>query len=80
MTFHYADLDPQKKAFVFELDDVLFPSQDYYLQVYFLFAAFLEHTEQLNSKETLALMQKTYQMQGADAVFIEVKTASAPCV
>ncbi len=75
MTFRYTDLDPQKKAFVFELDDVLFPKQDYYLQVYFLFAAFLEHTEQLNSKETLALMQESYQTKGADAVFTSIKTA-----
>ena len=75
MIFRYADLDPQKKAFVFELDDVLFPRQDYYLQVYYLFAAFLEYTEQLNSKETLALMQQTYQTQGEDAVFTSIKTA-----
>ncbi len=75
MIFRYADLDPQKKAFVFELDDVLFPRQDYYLQVYYLFAAFLEHTEQLNSKETLALMLQTYQTQGEDAVFTSIKTA-----
>ncbi|RYE30863.1 MAG: HAD family hydrolase [Sphingobacteriaceae bacterium] len=75
MTFRYADLDPQKKAFVFELDNVLFPQQDYDLQVYYLFAAFLEHTEQLNSKVILAQMQETYQTQGADAVFTSIKTA-----
>lgn len=75
MTFRYADLDPQKKAFVFELDNVLFPKQDYYLQVYYLFAAYLEHAEQLNSKETLALMQETYKTKDEDAVFISVKTA-----
>ncbi|RYE28881.1 MAG: haloacid dehalogenase [Sphingobacteriaceae bacterium] len=75
MTFRYTDLDPQKKAFVFELDDVLFPKQDYYLQVYYLFAAFLEHSEQLNSKETLALMQETYRFQGENAVFTSIKTA-----
>lgn len=75
MTFRYADLDPRKKAFVFELDDVLFPKQDYLLQVYYLFAAFLEHTEQLNSKEILALMKETYQQQGENAVFKAVKTA-----
>lgn len=75
MTFRYADLNPQKKAFVFELDDVLFPRQDYLLQVYYLFATFLEHTEQLNGKEMLALMQETYQTQGEDAVFTSIKTA-----
>lgn len=75
MTFRYADLDPRKKAFVFELDDVLFPKQDYLLQVYYLFAAFLEHTEQLNSKEILALMKETYETQGENAVFNTIKTA-----
>lgn len=75
MIFRYADLDPRKKAFVFELDDVLFPKQDYYLQVYYLFAAFLEHTEQLDGKVTLALMKETYESLGEDAVFTGIKTA-----
>jgi len=75
MTFRYADLDPRKKAFVFELDDVLFPKQDYLLQVYYLFTAFLEHAKQLNSKQTLSLMTEIYRQQGEDAVFTGVKTA-----
>ncbi|MGI4749662.1 MAG: HAD family hydrolase [Janthinobacterium lividum] len=75
MSFRYADLDPRKKAFVFELDDVLFPKQDYLLQVYYLFAVFLEDTEQLDSKTALALMRETYQTQGQDAVFTSIKTA-----
>ncbi len=75
MIFSYTDLDSRKKAFVFELDDVLFPKQDYLLQVYYLFAAFLEHTEQLDSKTTLALMKETYEAQGEDAVFTGIKTA-----
>ncbi len=75
MIFSYADLDPRKKAFVFELDDVLFPKQDYLFQVYYLFAAFLEHAGQLNSKQTLSLMTGIYRQQGEDAVFTGVKTA-----
>lgn len=75
MTFRYPDLDPRKKAFVFELDDVLFPKQDYLLQVYYLFTAFLEHAKQLNSKQTLSLMTEIYRQQGEDAVFTGVKTA-----
>lgn len=75
MTFRYADLDPRKKAFVFELDDVLFPKQDYYLQVYYLFAAFLEHSEQLDNKVTFALMNETYENLGVDTVFTSIKTA-----
>jgi len=75
MTFRYPDLDPRKKAFVFELDDVLFPKQDYLLQVYYLFTAFLEHAKQLNSKQTLSLMTEIYRQQGENAVFTGVKTA-----
>ncbi len=75
MTFSYADLDPHKKAFVFELDNVLFPKQDFLLQVYYLFATFLEHTEQLNAKEVLLAITEFYYKQGEDAVFTGIKTA-----
>lgn len=74
MIFRYADLDPHKKAFVFELDNVLFPAQDYLFQVYYLFAAFIEHTEQWKSKEMIGCMIEAYQKNGEDAVFNAVKT------
>lgn len=73
MIFRYADLDLHKKAFVFELDNVLFPAQDYLFQVYYLFAAFVEHTEQWDSKAMIASMLTAYQEQGEDAVFETVK-------
>lgn len=75
MIFRYADLDPHKKAFVFELDNVLFPAQDYLFQVYYLFAAFVEHTEQWKSKEMIGHMIEAYQKNGESAVFDAVKTA-----
>ena len=75
MIFRYADLDPHKKAFVFELDNVLFPAQDYLFQVYYLFAAFVEHTEQWKSKEMIGCMIEAYQKNGERAVFDAVKTA-----
>ncbi|RYY34080.1 MAG: haloacid dehalogenase, partial [Sphingobacteriaceae bacterium] len=34
----YSDIDPRKQAFVFELDNVLYPEKDYLFQVYYLFA------------------------------------------
>ena len=43
--FTYTDIDARKKAFVFELDNVLYPEKDYLLQVYYLFASFLEYSE-----------------------------------
>ena len=36
----YNDVDPRKKAFIFELDNVLYPEKDYIYQVYYLFAAY----------------------------------------
>ncbi|MGI4022498.1 MAG: HAD family hydrolase [Janthinobacterium lividum] len=73
MIFRYADLDLHKKAFVFELDNVLFPAQDYLFQVYYLFAAFVEHTEQWNSKAMITSMIDAYNEHGENAVFETVK-------
>lgn len=73
MIFRYADLDLHQKAFVFELDNVLFPAQDYLFQVYYLFAAFVEHTEQWDSKTIVSSMIDTYNEYGEDAVFEAIK-------
>ena len=42
---NYTNIPASKKAFIFELDNVLYPEKDYLLQVYYLFASFLEYTE-----------------------------------
>lgn len=65
----YNNLDPAKKAFIFELDNVLYPEKDYLYQVYYLFASFLEYTEMLDPKAMVSLMTGTYEDQGHDAVF-----------
>jgi len=41
----YADIDKRKKAFIFELDNVIYPEKDYLYQVYYIFASLLEYTE-----------------------------------
>lgn len=69
----YSDLDPRKEAFVFEMDDVLYPEKDYLYQVYYLFSSFLEYTEQIDSKEATDYMVATYLEQGKDAVFGNLK-------
>ncbi|MVN20854.1 HAD hydrolase-like protein [Mucilaginibacter sp. HMF7410] len=71
--FRYTDLDPRKKAFVFELDNVLYPAQDYFFQVYYLFAAFVGHTEQWDSKAMITTMVDAYHEQGEEAVFETVQ-------
>lgn len=58
-----------KKAIIFELDDVLFPVKDYLLQVYYLFAQFIEYTEQKNAQEILGFMHAEYENDGTDLLF-----------
>ena len=70
---NYSDIDKRKKAFIFELDNVLYPEKDYLYQVYYLFAALLEYTEFIDAKETTNLMINTYTAEGKDVVFDSLK-------
>jgi len=66
----YSDFDPAKKAFIFELDNVLYPEKDYLLQVYYLFANFLEYIETVPpAGDLIAFMQKAYEHQGKEQIF-----------
>lgn len=65
----YNEIDSRKQAFIFELDNVLYPEKDYLLQVYYLFASFLEYTEMLDAKAMLKTMTEAYEQDGHDAVF-----------
>ncbi|WP_406826072.1 HAD family hydrolase [Pedobacter sp. KACC 23697] len=58
-----------KQAVIFELDNVLFPEKDYLLQVYYLFAQFIEYTEQKNAQPIINFMQAEYENNGADMLF-----------
>lgn len=69
----YSDLDERKEAFVFELDNVLYPEKDYLYQVYYLFTSLLEYTGLADAKEATAFMIDTYLAQGKDAVFDNLK-------
>lgn len=54
-----------KSVYVFAIDDVLYPKRDYLLQVYYLFANFVEFTEgKPVAKELLAYMKYTYEREG----------------
>jgi FMN phosphatase YigB (HAD superfamily) len=57
------------EAFVFDLDDVLYPERDYLLQVYYLFANFMEYTEQLNAQEIIDFMKGQYEQAGPVGIF-----------
>lgn len=70
----YSDFDPAKKAFIFELDNVLYPEKDYLLQVYYLFANFLEYMETVPpATDLIAFMQKAYEHQGKELIFEKAK-------
>lgn len=64
----------EKKLVIFELDDVLFPSKDYLLQVYYLFAQFIEYAEQKSAQPILDFMRMEYESVGVENLFD--KTAS----
>ncbi|WP_256009473.1 HAD family hydrolase [Desertivirga xinjiangensis] len=66
----YTEIDPAKKAFVFELDNVMFPEKDYQLQVYYLFASFLEYIETFPAASDLtAFFKKAYENHGPELIF-----------
>ncbi|WP_343524234.1 HAD hydrolase-like protein [Pedobacter sp.] len=58
-----------KQIVIFELDDVLFPEKDYLLQVYYLFAQFIEYTEQKNAQPILGFMRAEYENNGVEKLF-----------
>lgn len=58
-----------KSVYVFEIDDVLFPKRDYVLQIYYLFANFVEYTEgRAIAKRMVAFMKDTFEEAGEEAV------------
>jgi len=62
-------LAEDKQIVIFELDDVLFPAKDYLLQVYYLFAQFIEYTEQKNARSILDFMRSEYERSSTDNLF-----------
>ncbi len=72
----YQELASNKKAFIFELDEVLYPERDFYLQVYYLFSHFIEYVETVPpATDLLELMKKVYEIHGHEQVFERVQAA-----
>ncbi len=69
----YTDIDKRKTAFIFELDNVLYPEKDYLFQVYYLFASLLEYTELIDAKMATDVMVDTYKKEGERVVFERLK-------
>ena len=57
------------KAFFFGFDDVLYPEKDYLLQVYYLFAQFIEYGEQIDAQDIVGFMRDTYIANGPELMF-----------
>lgn len=57
------------EAFIFQFDNVVYPEKDYLLQVYYLFAQFIEYGEQIEAKEIIRFMEITYVKEGEDHIF-----------
>lgn len=70
---NYKDIDSRKQAFIFELDNVLYPEKDYLFQVYYLFAGLLEYTTLVEAKQITDLMVNTYINEGKEFVFDRLK-------
>lgn len=65
------ELLDDKRAFIFDLDDVIFPKRDYLLQVFYLFANFLEYAETLPPAADLtAFFKNAYDHHGEKDIFI----------
>jgi FMN phosphatase YigB (HAD superfamily) len=72
----YKDLDPKKKVFVFELDNVIYPERDYLLQVYYLFSNFIEFTEGVPaSAELTDFFKNSYYHHGEEGIFDKASAA-----
>lgn len=57
------------EAFIFQFDNVVYPEKDYLLQVYYLFAQFIEYGEQTDAQEIISFMESTYYLEGDHGIF-----------
>ncbi len=69
----YNEFDNHKQAFIFELDNVLYPEKDYLYQVYYLFSNLLEYTTMADAKKTTAILVNAQVEKGKALAFDELK-------
>lgn len=70
---NFLDISERRKVVIFELDDVLYPQKDYDLQVYYLFANFIEYLETFPpAQEVITFIQKRYEKHQNKEMFKEV--------
>lgn len=59
----------EKEVFVIGLDDEIYPQKDYLLQVYYLFAQFMEYSLQMDATTILNFMTQQYHSKGTEGMF-----------
>lgn len=59
----------ENKAFMFDLDGVIYPEKDFLLQVYYLFSQFIEYAEQTSAAAILDTMKDIYEREGHNDIF-----------
>lgn len=69
MSLQFDLLLKEKEVFVIGLDDEIYPQKDYLLQVYYLFAQFMEYTLQMDANAVLTFMTSYYQENGVSGLF-----------
>lgn len=69
------ELVKDKQIVIFELDNVLYPEKDYLLQVYYLFAQFIEYSEQKNAQAILDFMRGEFEQSGVEDLFLKTSKA-----
>ncbi|MBE8720106.1 hypothetical protein C4F40_05110 [Sphingobacterium sp. Ka21] len=71
---HIERIPLDKEIYLFEVDNVLFAKSDYDLQVYYLFANFMEFTTgAIPARDLVGFMKKVYENQGPKFVFDRLK-------
>ena len=58
-----------KHAFIFELDNVIYPEKDYLLQVYYLYAQFIEYQEHISAADIIKYMEAALLNDGKADVY-----------
>ncbi len=67
------NLPSEKNVIIFELDNVLIPQKDYDLQVYYLFANFMEYLESFPpANEVIEFVKKRYEVHANESMFQEI--------
>lgn len=64
-----SDYFSEKKAFVFDYDNTLYPEKDYLYQVYYMMAQFVEYHEGIPHEQSSQFLIATFEKEGRNQLF-----------